>query len=67
MRLCGLTTDLHLLTPWFEDPANHGSRMKMHLQVSQRLTARSSAGLSDNLETDDKVIIQTHCFAALKQ
>ena len=42
-------TDLHLFVPTLEDPANHGSRMKIHLKVSHLLIPRSKAGLSLSL------------------
>lgn len=38
----------HLLMPWLDDPANHGSKMKIHRQVSHLFTALKSPGLSDN-------------------
>ena len=40
---------LHLLVPTFEDPANQGSRMKIHLNVSHLLMPLSKAGLSLSL------------------
>ena len=40
---------LHLLVPTLEEPANQGSRMKMHLKVSHLLIPLNRAGLSLSL------------------
>ena len=40
---------LHLLVPTFDDPANHGSSMKMQRNVSHRLIPLSKLGLSLSL------------------
>ena len=45
----GGLTHLHLLVPTLLLPANHGSRMKMHRNVSLLRIPRSRAGLSDSL------------------
>ena len=42
-------THLHLLVPTLLLPANHGSRMKMHRNVSLLRIPRNRAGLSDSL------------------
>ena len=42
-------THLHLLVPTLLLPANHGSRMKMHRNVSLLRIPRSRAGLSESL------------------
>ena len=39
-------THLHLLVPTLEEPANQGSKMKMHRKVSHRRMPRNRAGLS---------------------
>lgn len=41
-------TYLHLLIPTFEDPANHGSNKKTHLNVTAFLSPSLNAGLSCN-------------------
>lgn len=43
-----LETYLHLLMPTFEDPANHGSNKKTHLNVTAFLSPSVNAGLSCN-------------------
>ena len=40
---------LHLLIPTWEDPANQGSSMKIHLKVSAPFSASTKAGLSCSL------------------
>ena len=40
---------LHLLVPTLDDPANHGSKMKIHRKVSHLRIALSRAGLSLSL------------------
>ena len=44
-----MRSHLHLFVPTLEDPANQGSRMKMHLKVSHLRIPLSRAGLSLSL------------------
>ena len=60
-QLCVCLSHLHLLMPWLELPANHGSRMNIHRQVSLRLIARKRAGLSESRRP--RLNQWTECFS----
>lgn len=42
-------SNLHLLTPTFDAPANHGSSMKMHRNVLALISPSRKLGLSCSL------------------